>query len=101
MAFSDFGILLGDVSLFEVEHATKDPMKAQEKTLKKILKRNKKYIVINNSNKNIYLTGFSEKYDLVATIEYRIETKITARKIRAIKLANPNAKNIDNETNVQ
>ena len=37
MAFSDFGILLGDVSLFEVEHATKDPMKAQEKTLKKIL----------------------------------------------------------------
>ena len=41
MAFSDLGILLGDVTLAEVNHATKDPMKAQEKTLKKILKRNK------------------------------------------------------------
>ena len=41
MAFSDLGILLGDVTLAEVNHATKDPMKAQEKTLKKILKKNK------------------------------------------------------------
>ncbi len=41
MAFSDIGILLGDITLAEVNHATKDPMKAQEKTLKKILKRNK------------------------------------------------------------
>ena len=41
MAFSDIGILLGDVTLAEVNHATKDPMKAQEKTLKKILKKNK------------------------------------------------------------
>lgn len=41
MAFSDLGILLGDVTLFEVNQATKVPMKAQEKTLKKILKRNK------------------------------------------------------------
>ncbi len=41
MAFSDLGILLGDVTLAEVNHFTKDPMKAQEKVLKKILKRNK------------------------------------------------------------
>ncbi len=41
MAFSDIGILLGDVSLIEIEHYTKNPMKAQESTLKKILNRNK------------------------------------------------------------
>lgn len=41
MAISDLGILLGDVSLLEIEHFTKDPMKAQEKTLKKIIGRNK------------------------------------------------------------
>ena len=41
MAFSDIGILLGDVSLMEIEHYTKNPMKAQESTLKKILNRNK------------------------------------------------------------
>ncbi len=41
MAFSDLGILLGDFTLAEVNHATKDPMKAQEKTLKKILRKNK------------------------------------------------------------
>ena len=39
MAFSDFGVLLGDVSLLEIEHHTKNPMKAQEATLKKILER--------------------------------------------------------------
>ena len=41
MPFSDFGILLGDVSLLEIEHYTKNPMKAQENTLRKILGRNK------------------------------------------------------------
>lgn len=41
MAFSDLGILLGDVTIAEVNHFTKNPMKAQEKTLKKILKKNK------------------------------------------------------------
>jgi hypothetical protein len=41
MAFSDIGILLGDVTLAEVNRATKKPMEAQEKTLKKILKKNK------------------------------------------------------------
>lgn len=41
LAFSDFGIFLGDFTLFEINQATKDPMKAQEKTLKKIIKRNK------------------------------------------------------------
>lgn len=41
MPFSDFGILLGDVSLAEIEHFTKDPLKAQKSTLKKILSRNK------------------------------------------------------------
>lgn len=41
MPFSDFGILLGDVSLAEIEYFTKNPMKAQEITLRKILGRNK------------------------------------------------------------
>ncbi len=40
-SFSDIGVLIGDVSLLEVEHYTKNPMKAQESTLKKILNRNK------------------------------------------------------------
>lgn len=40
-SFSDLGILLGDVSLWEIEHFTKDPMKAQKSTLRKIVSRNK------------------------------------------------------------
>ena len=40
MPFSDIGVLIGDVSLAEVKHYTKDPMKAQRSTIKKILKRN-------------------------------------------------------------
>ena len=40
-SFSDLGILLGDVSLAEINYHTKNPMKAQKKTLKKILSRNK------------------------------------------------------------
>lgn len=41
MPFSDFGIFLGDVSLWEINHFTKDPMKAQKSVLNKILRRNK------------------------------------------------------------
>ncbi len=41
MAFSDLGVLIGDVSLAEIEYFTKIPMKAQRSTLKKILGRNK------------------------------------------------------------
>lgn len=41
MSFSDIGVLLGDVSLWEIDHYTKDPMKAQENVLKKIIRRNK------------------------------------------------------------
>ncbi len=41
MSFSDLGIWLGDVSLAEINHFTKDPMKAQRSTLKKIVRRNK------------------------------------------------------------
>ncbi len=41
MPFSDLGVLIGDFSLAEVEYHTKDPMKAQRSTLKKILGRNK------------------------------------------------------------
>ena len=40
MPFSDLGILLGDVSLAEIEHYTKDPLKAQKSVLRKILRRN-------------------------------------------------------------
>ena len=41
MPFSDFGIFLGDISLTEENYFTKDPMKAQNTVLKKILRRNK------------------------------------------------------------
>ena len=41
MPFSDFGVLLGDVSLWEIERATKKPVEAQKNTLKKIISRNK------------------------------------------------------------
>lgn len=41
MGVSDFCVWLGDVSLAEINHYTKDPRKAQEKVLKKIIRRNK------------------------------------------------------------
>ncbi len=41
MHFSDFGVFLGDISRAEIKHYTKDPLKAQKKTLKKIVRRNK------------------------------------------------------------
>ncbi|HBL40392.1 MAG TPA: hypothetical protein DDY98_02020 [Ruminococcaceae bacterium] len=41
MASSDFGIFLGDISLWEIDLFTKNPMKAQKRVLKKILRRNK------------------------------------------------------------
>ncbi|MBQ7956827.1 MAG: GH3 auxin-responsive promoter family protein [Clostridia bacterium] len=41
MAISDFGVFLGDLSIWHVNQATKDPMKEQRKTLNKILRRNK------------------------------------------------------------
>ena len=41
MPFSDFGVFLGDVSLAEVELFTRDPMKAQRSTLRKIVQRNR------------------------------------------------------------
>ena len=40
-SFSDLGILLGDVSLWEIDHYTKDPMKAQNALLQKVLRRNR------------------------------------------------------------
>ncbi len=41
MQLSDIGVWLGDVSLWEVNHHTKNPMKAQRKTLQKIINKNK------------------------------------------------------------
>ena len=41
MPFSDLGVLLGDVSLAEIYHYTKNPMKAQNATLRKILRRSR------------------------------------------------------------
>ena len=41
MPFSDLGILLGDVSLAEIEIFTRDPMRAQTSLLRKILRRNR------------------------------------------------------------
>lgn len=40
-SFSDIGVFLGQLSLNVIERKTKEPMKAQEETLKKILGRNK------------------------------------------------------------
>ncbi len=39
--FTRLGVFLGDVSIAEIKHFTKDPMKAQKSVLKKIVKRNK------------------------------------------------------------
>ncbi len=39
--FSDLGVFLGDISRWEINHYTKDPLKAQQRTLKKIVRRNK------------------------------------------------------------
>ncbi len=41
MPFSDLGVFLGDVSLLEVEHYTKSPVKAQNALLRKILRRSR------------------------------------------------------------
>ncbi len=41
MQLSDIGVFLGDLSLWEINHHTKDPMKAQRKTLQKIINKNK------------------------------------------------------------
>ncbi|MCR5149821.1 MAG: GH3 auxin-responsive promoter family protein [Clostridiales bacterium] len=41
MHFSDFGVLLGDISRAEINHYTKNPLKAQASVLKKIVRRNK------------------------------------------------------------
>ncbi len=40
MHFSDIGVFLGDISRAEIKHFTKDPLKAQKKVLKKIIRRN-------------------------------------------------------------
>ena len=41
MAFSDFGVFLGDISRAQINHTTKNPLKAQKNVLKKIVRRNK------------------------------------------------------------
>ena len=41
MPFSDLGVFLGNISLWEIDHFTKNPMKAQKKVLSRILRRNK------------------------------------------------------------
>ena len=41
MPFSDLGIVLGDVSLWEVDHFTKDPAAAQRALLRRILRRSR------------------------------------------------------------
>ena len=41
MVFSDFGVFLGDISRAQINHTTKDPIKAQKSVLKKIVRRNK------------------------------------------------------------
>ena len=41
MQLSDIGVFLGDLSLLEINHHTKNPMKAQRKTLQKIINKNK------------------------------------------------------------
>ena len=87
MPFSDFGVFLGDISLFEIEHYTKNPMKAQEKTLKKILGRNKncelgkKYNfkeikTIEDYQKNVPLSTYDDYEPLVERMIHNREKNI-------------------------
>ena len=41
MYFSDLAVWLGDISRAQINHFTKNPMKAQANCLKKIVRRNK------------------------------------------------------------
>ena len=72
MPFSDLGVLLGDVSLAEIEHYTKDPMKAQRNTLKKILSRNKNCELGKKYNfKDIHsIEEFQEKVPITTYADY-------------------------------
>ncbi|MBQ6624897.1 MAG: GH3 auxin-responsive promoter family protein [Clostridia bacterium] len=72
MNFSDFGVWLGDISLKEANHYTKIPMKAQEKTLSKIIKRNKNsYYGKKYDFKNIKsIDDFREKLPLTTYADY-------------------------------
>ena len=72
MPFSDLGVLLGDVSLLEIEHYTKNPMKAQEMTLKKILSRNKNCELGKKYNfKDIHsIAEFQEKVPITTYADY-------------------------------
>lgn len=72
MPFSDVGIWLGKVSLAEIEHYTKKPMKAQEATLKKILRRNKNCVLGKKYNfKDIKsIKDFQDKVPLSTYADY-------------------------------
>lgn len=76
MHFSDLGIWLGDVSLMEIEHYTKDPMQAQTKLLKKIIRKSKNSELgkkfgfadiksIEDFRKNVPLTTYEDYAPLV------------------------------------
>ncbi|MBQ7595961.1 MAG: GH3 auxin-responsive promoter family protein, partial [Clostridia bacterium] len=76
MHFSDFGIWLGDISLMDIEHYTKDPMQAQTKLLKKIIRKSrnselgKKYNFadiksVEDFRKNVPLTTYEDYAPLV------------------------------------
>ena len=71
MAFSDFGVFLGDISRLEIKHYTKDPLKAQKSVLKKILRKNKSCVLgkklglkniksIEDYQKNVPLSTYSD-----------------------------------------
>ena len=72
MNISDLGVWLGDISLREVNHYTKKPMRAQEKTLSKIIKRNKNsYYGKKYDFKNIKsIDDFREKLPLTTYADY-------------------------------
>ena len=83
MAISDFGVFLGDLSLWHVNKATKDPMKEQRKTLNKILRRNKNSVLgkklglgeiksIEDFQKKVPLSTYS---DYEPYVEYMIKNK--------------------------
>ncbi len=67
MSFSDLGILLGDVSLREIERFTKEPKDAQNALLRKILRRSR-------------TSEYGRKYDFknIRTVdEYRARVPLT------------------------
>ncbi len=72
ITFSGFGVFLGDISRAEIKHYTKDPLKAQNNVLKKIIRRNKNCELGRKLNlKDIHsIKEFQDKVPLSSYADY-------------------------------